>query len=59
MAYIAAEMPKRQETKRAEVHLMPDVVKDLQKIADNEKRSLKNLMEYVLEQYAKANKKKK
>jgi hypothetical protein len=52
-------MPKGPDTIRKEVHLLPDVIKDLQAIADKEKRSLKNLMEKVLEDYAKENKDKK
>lgn len=48
-------MPKGPDTIRKEVHLMPDIIKELQEIADREKRSLKNLMEKVLEDYAKAN----
>jgi len=49
-------MPKGPDTIRKEVHLMPDVIKDLQEIADRERRSLKNLMEKVLEDYARAHK---
>lgn len=56
MNYISGTMPKGPDTIRKEVHLLPDVIKDLQDIADKEKRSLKNLMEKVLEDYAKANK---
>lgn len=56
MEYLSATMPKGPDTIRKEVHLLPEVIKDLQEIADKEKRSLKNLMEKVLEDYAKANK---
>jgi len=55
MDYLSATMPKGPDTIRKEVHLLPDVIKDLQDIADKEKRSLKNLMEKVLEDYAKTN----
>lgn len=54
--YIAADMPKSPETARHEVHLDKDVVKDLKEIADQQNRSLKNLMETVLIEYAKVNK---
>jgi len=56
MDYISGTMPKGPATIRKEVHLMPDVIKALQEIADREKRSLKNLMEKVLEDFAKVNK---
>jgi predicted transcriptional regulator len=52
-------MPKGPDTIRKEVHLMPDVIKGLQDLADKEKRSLKNLMEKVLEDYLKERKIKK
>lgn len=55
MDYISGTMPKGPDTIRKEVHLMPDVIKELQEIADRERRSLKNLMEKVLEDFAKAN----
>lgn len=58
-AYIRRNMPKSPETKRHEVHLHPDVIKDLMEIATRENRSLKNLMETVLIAYAKENKKPK
>jgi mRNA-degrading endonuclease RelE of RelBE toxin-antitoxin system len=57
MSTLAAEMPKKAETKRIEVHLMPEVVEGLKKLADKERRSLKNLCEYVLERYLQDNKK--
>jgi hypothetical protein len=40
--------PKGQDTIRKEVHLSPEVVSKLEKIAKKENRSLKNLMEFVL-----------
>lgn len=59
MNYISGTMPKGPDTIRKEVHLMPDVIKELQVIADKEKRSLKNLMEKVLEDFVEENKKTK
>jgi hypothetical protein len=50
-------MPKSPDTARHEVHLHPDVIKDLRKIAEDQNRSLKNLMEHVLINFAKENKK--
>lgn len=41
-------MPKAVETKRIEVHLLPDVVKQLKELADKQNRSLKNYCETVL-----------
>lgn len=58
MAYISA-MPKSPNTIRKEVHLMPDVIKELQAIADKERRSLKNLLEKVLIDFVNEAKKKK
>jgi hypothetical protein len=51
-------MPKGPETIRKEVHLMPDDIKELQKIADKERRSLKNLMEKILLDFLASYKKK-
>lgn len=59
MDYISGTMPKGPDTIRKEVHLMPEVIKQLQEIADKERRSLKNLMEKVLEDFVSANKIKK
>lgn len=59
MAYFRWAMPKRADTKRVEIHLLPKVKEELQRIADSEKRSLKNLIEIVLENYLKDNKVKK
>ena len=58
MSYISAEMPKGSDTIRKEVHLLPDVIKALQELADKEKRSLKNYMEMILENHLKKIKKK-
>jgi mRNA-degrading endonuclease RelE of RelBE toxin-antitoxin system len=58
MLYISGTMPKSPNTVRKEVHLLPEVIKKLQDLADAERRSLKNLMEMVLEKYAEDNKKK-
>jgi len=44
------------DKKRHEVHLKQDVIDALSKIADKENRSLKNLMESILIQYANSNK---
>jgi hypothetical protein len=52
-------MPKSLDTARHEVHLHPDVIKDLREIAEDQNRSLKNLMEHVLINFAKENKKAK
>lgn len=47
MDYLS-KMPKGKDTKRIEIHLLPDVVKKLQKLADKENRSLKNFCETKL-----------
>lgn len=52
-------MPKGPDTIRKEVHLLPDAIKELQHIADQERRSLKNLMEKILIDYLEERKKKK
>lgn len=57
MPYISA-MPKGPNTIRKEVHLMPDDIKELQKLADKDRRSLKNLMEKILQDYLLSQKKK-
>ncbi|HYH14819.1 MAG TPA: hypothetical protein VD794_06360 [Flavisolibacter sp.] len=57
MTYIR-NMPKGPETIRKEVHLMPEAIKELQDIADTERRSLKNLMEKILLDYLEDRKKK-
>ena len=41
-------MPKAKDTKRIEVHLLPEVVAELQKQADKANRSLKNYCETLL-----------
>jgi hypothetical protein len=51
-------MPKSDKTKRAEVHLLPEVFVQLKKLADKENRSLKNYMETVLINHVKEQKKK-
>ena len=43
------------DKKRHEVHLKLDVIDILSKIADKENRSLKNLMESIIIQYANSN----
>lgn len=43
---------------RKEVHLLPDIIEELQKQADAEGRTLKNYMEYILTQQSKRNIKK-
>ena len=58
MAYISGSMPKSPETKRAEVHLLPEVFDQLKKLADKENRSLKNYMETILIKHVKEQKKK-
>jgi mRNA-degrading endonuclease RelE of RelBE toxin-antitoxin system len=58
MNYISASMPKSDKTKRAEVHLLPEVFEQLKKLADKENRSLKNYMETVLINHIKEQKKK-
>lgn len=57
MDYLSGTMPKSKETKRHEVHLMPDVIAELQKLADAANRSLKNYMETVLKEHVKEQKK--
>lgn len=44
------------DKRRFEVHLRQDIVDALMDIADKENRSLKNLMEWVLIDYANDNK---
>jgi hypothetical protein len=56
MTYIS-DVPKSDKTKRAEVHLLPDIVKQLKVLADKENRSLKNYMETVLINHVKEQKK--
>ncbi len=51
MSYISATMPKSPETKRIEVHLMPSIVKELQRLAELENRSLKNYIETLLQKH--------
>ncbi len=51
MDYLSGTVPKSDKTKRVEVHLMPSVVKGLQRLADKENRSLKNYIETVLIQH--------
>lgn len=58
MNYLSA-MPKGPDTIRKEVHLLPEAIKELQHIADQERRSLKNLMEKILIDYLEERKKKK
>lgn len=57
MAYISAEMPKSPDKKRFEVHLLPDVIKELERISKKENRSLKNLLETIIKNYLEQNKK--
>lgn len=52
-------MPKSNETKRVEAHLMPDIVEDLKALADKANRSLKNYIETILIQHVKEQKKPK
>jgi mRNA-degrading endonuclease RelE of RelBE toxin-antitoxin system len=59
MTYLSDTMPKSDKTKRAEVHLLPEVFEQLKKLADKENRSLKNYMETVLIDHVKEQKKKK
>lgn len=47
MTYLS-NVPKSPETKRIEVHLLPEIVEKLKALADKENRSLKNYMETVL-----------
>lgn len=51
-------VPKSPDTKRIEVHLLPEIVEKLKAIADKENRSLKNYMETVLINHVKERKKK-
>lgn len=52
-------MPKSNKTKRHEVHLLPEIIDALQKLADASNRSLKNYMETILIEHVKEQKKKK
>jgi mRNA-degrading endonuclease RelE of RelBE toxin-antitoxin system len=58
MEYISGSMPKSDKTKRAEVHLLPEIFEQLKKLADKQNRSLKNYMETVLINHVKDQKKK-
>jgi hypothetical protein len=58
MEYISGSMPKSDKTKRAEVHLLPDIFEQLKQLADKQNRSLKNYMETVLINHVKEQKKK-
>jgi hypothetical protein len=58
MTYFSTTMPKSDKTKRAEVHLLPDVFEQLKKLAYKENRSLKNYMETLLINHVKEQKKK-
>lgn len=49
-------MPKSPLTKRVEAHLMPDIIKALQALADKENRSLKNMIETILIEHVKKKK---
>lgn len=58
MTYLSGSMPKSDKTKRAEIHLLPEVFEQLKKLADKENRSLKNYMETVLINHVKERNKK-
>lgn len=58
MAYIRGKMPPSKDKKRFEVHLMPEIVKEFEKLSQKENRSIKNLMETILIKYAEEQKKK-
>jgi hypothetical protein len=58
MTYISA-MPPSKEKKRFEVHLLPDAVKAFEKLAKDDKRSIKNYMEKILLDHLEQKKKKK
>lgn len=51
-------MPKKPETKRIEVHLMPDVAEGLITLAKLANRSLKNYIENMLIEHEKMRNKK-
>lgn len=58
MNYISSSMPKSPATKRIEVHLMPEVIEAIKKLADKENRSLKNYIETILIEVSKVKQKK-
>jgi hypothetical protein len=58
MVYLS-EMPPSKEKKRFEVHLLPDAVKAFEKLAQQDKRSIKNYMEKILLDHLETKKKNK
>jgi hypothetical protein len=58
MSYLRGAMPKSPTTKRIEVHLLPDVIEALKKLADKENRSLKNYLETLIHKHLEQQKKK-
>lgn len=54
--YLQCAMPKAPETKRVEIHLLPEIVEQLKALADKENRSLKNYIETLLQKHVKEQK---
>lgn len=50
MEYISS-VPPSKDKKRFEVHLLPDAAKAFEKLAKQDSRSVKNLMEKILLDY--------
>lgn len=57
MTYIST-MPPDKDKKRCEVHLMPDKLKEFERLAKKQNRSVKNLMETILLEYLEMSKNK-